>query len=123
MPFSCVFAATIPPIIWGDSNQYRSGFAPLAVYFMNTSWKQAVNNPTDNDSGPMQESAMIDRFLGENDFSQNTRRAFAQDLEKFSRWFTEANREPFRISRVTTGDVSSFSGITCTGNMVRRSAP
>ena len=67
-----------------------------------------MNNPTDNDSGPMQESAMIDRFLGENDFSQNTRRAFAQDLEKFSRWFTEANREPFRISRVTTGDVSSF---------------
>ena len=51
---------------------------------------------------------MIDRFLTENDFSPNTRRAFAQDLCKFTKWFTEANKEPFRISRVTTRDVSDF---------------
>ena len=54
------------------------------------------------------ESGLIDRFLSENDFSPNTRRAFKQDLGKFTDWFTQANREPFRISRVTTGDVSSF---------------
>jgi len=56
----------------------------------------------------MQESALIHRFLTSNDFSQNTRRAFKQDLGKFSNWFAEANREPFRIGRVTTRDVSDF---------------
>lgn len=55
-----------------------------------------------------QEADLAKRFLSENDFSPNTRRAFAQDLGKFARWFAEANREPFKISRVTTGDVSSF---------------
>jgi integrase/recombinase XerC len=67
-----------------------------------------VENPTDSDFAPVQESALIEGFLNGNDFSQNTRRAFRQDLGKFSNWFTEANKEPFRISRVTTGDVSSF---------------
>lgn len=55
-----------------------------------------------------QEPALANRFLTENDFSKNTRRAFTLDLGKFARWFTEANREPFKISRVTTGDVTSF---------------
>ena len=54
------------------------------------------------------EAALIDRFLADNDFSLNTRRAFATDLDKFSDWFTVSNKEPFRIGRVTTGDVSSF---------------
>jgi len=71
-----------------------------------------MKNPTDNDSDPTPvgdgEAALIDRFLADNDFSQNTRRAFRQDLEKFASWFTQANREQFRIGRVTTGDVSSF---------------
>src|SRR3954452_10122891 len=55
-----------------------------------------------------QEPSLVDRFLANNDFSQNTRRAFATDLGKFARWFVQANQEPFRITRVTTGDVSSF---------------
>ncbi len=38
----------------------------------------------------------------------NTRRAFATDLRKFTRWFAQANKEPFKITRVTTGDVSNF---------------
>ena len=54
------------------------------------------------------EPALVARFLTNNDFSPNTRRAFAQDLGKFARWFVSANKEPLRISRVTTGDVSSF---------------
>ena len=54
------------------------------------------------------EANLIDRFLTNNDFSPNTRRAFAQDLGKFSTWFPEANKEPFRIGRVTTRDVSDF---------------
>ena len=54
------------------------------------------------------EADLIERFLNSNDFTANTRRAFAQDLGKFSHWFTQANKEPFRIGRVTTRDVSDF---------------
>ena len=61
-------------------------------------------------SDPCRNLQWIDRFLNENDFSANTRRAFGQDLGKFTTWFTQANKEPFRIGRVTTGDVSSFQG-------------
>jgi integrase/recombinase XerC len=71
-----------------------------------------VGHSSDNvfDPNPVgdQETALINRFLADNDFSPNTRRAFATDLDKFSDWFTVANKEPFRIGRVTTGDVSSF---------------
>lgn len=71
-----------------------------------------MTNSTDSDFDPQpvgdQEAALFERFLTENDFSPNTQRAFAQDLEKFSTWFTQANKEPFRINRVTTGDVSTF---------------
>ena len=51
---------------------------------------------------------LIERFLVENDFSVNTRRAFRQDLKKFATWFMWANKEPLRVSRVTTADVSGF---------------
>src|SRR5437016_1106251 len=71
-----------------------------------------MKNPTDSDFDPIsvgeQEAALIVRFLGNNDFSTNTRRAFSTDLGKFTSWFARANKELFRISRVTTGDVSSF---------------
>lgn len=67
-----------------------------------------MNNSTDNDFRNVQESAWIDRFLHENDFSSNTRRAFGQDLRKFTTWFEQSNREPFQIGRVTTRDVSDF---------------
>ncbi len=71
-----------------------------------------MNFSTDSGSDPfpvgVQESALIDRFLAENDFSPNTRRAFAADLGKLSTWFAQANQEPFRINRVTAGDVACF---------------
>lgn len=71
-----------------------------------------MKNSTHSEIDPIpvaeQEAALISRFLTNNDFSPNTRRAFATDLEKLSTWFVLANKEPFRISRVTTGDVSSF---------------
>ena len=67
---------------------------------------------TDNVFDPhplgVQEAALISAFLTNNDFSLNTQRAFRQDLKKFTDWFTVANREPFRIGRVTTRDVSDF---------------
>jgi site-specific recombinase XerD len=71
-----------------------------------------VKNSGDNVFDPQPfgdgEADLIKRFLEGNDFTSNTRRAFAQDLGKFSHWFTQANKEPFRISRVTTRDVSDF---------------
>lgn len=67
---------------------------------------------TDSVSDPTQvgdqEAALVTRFLTENDFSPNTRRAFATDLGKLATWFVTANKEPFRFGRVTTGDVSGF---------------
>lgn len=71
-----------------------------------------MNNSTDSDSGPLptgdSEAALIEAFLSGNDFSANTRRAFSQDLKKFTDWFVQSNKEPFRIGRVTTRDVSDF---------------
>ncbi len=57
---------------------------------------------------PVGEGEMIlaAQFMASNDFSENTRRAFAQDLRKFARWFASANREPFCIGRVTTRDIA-----------------
>ena len=54
------------------------------------------------------EAVALTAFLTQNDFSANTRRAFASDLDKFVRWFTTANREPLRFSRITVADVSGF---------------
>lgn len=71
-----------------------------------------MKNRGDNVSGPLPpgdgEAALINAFLTGNDFSANTRRAFAQDLTKFADWFVQANREPFRVGRVTTRDVADF---------------
>ncbi|WP_337173525.1 site-specific integrase [Paludisphaera sp.] len=58
-------------------------------------------------AGP-DESGLVLAFLDGNDFSAQTRRAFVNDLKKFARWFTEANREPFVVARVTTRDVGDF---------------
>jgi integrase/recombinase XerC len=55
-----------------------------------------------------EEAAALTAFLDGNDFSNNTRRAFAQDLAKFARWFSGANNEPLRFARITTADVSGF---------------
>jgi integrase/recombinase XerC len=55
-----------------------------------------------------EEAGLFSRFLDAHDFSPHTRRAFAQDARKFAAWFTEANREPFRVGRVTTRDVTDF---------------
>ncbi len=55
-----------------------------------------------------EEAGLFAGFLATHDFSPHTRRAFTQDARKFARWFTQANQEPFRISRVTTRDVTDF---------------
>ena len=54
------------------------------------------------------EATLLSLFLTQSDFSINTRRALSHDLAKFARWFTTANTEPLRVSRITTADVSGF---------------
>jgi site-specific recombinase XerD len=56
------------------------------------------------------EAKRLATFLDSHDFSANTRKAIASDLQKFARWFTESNREPFILTRVTTRDVIDFRG-------------
>jgi len=55
-----------------------------------------------------EEAALFAAFLTGHDFSKNTRRAFSQDVRKFARWFSSANRERFTVSRITTRDVTDF---------------
>lgn len=57
--------------------------------------------------GP-EECVLAASFLDDNDFAADTRRAFTNDLKKFARWFSAANREPFTVQRVTTRDVADF---------------
>lgn len=79
---------------------------------MSTSRQQGRNNPGDSvfhglSVGPG-EADRFAAFLAAHDFSQHTRRAFAQDARSFVAWFADANREPFTIARVTTRDVTDF---------------
>jgi integrase/recombinase XerC len=54
------------------------------------------------------EASLFAQFINAHDLSQNTRRAFAQDMRKFVRWFTTANHEPFTAKRVTVRDITDF---------------
>jgi integrase/recombinase XerC len=54
------------------------------------------------------EASLFAQFLARHDLSPNTRRAFAQDVRKFARWFTTANHEPLTVKRVTTMDITDF---------------
>ncbi len=55
-----------------------------------------------------EEPTLFGGFLDGHDFAANTRRATIQDVRKFARWFSESNREPFIVSRVTTRDMTDF---------------
>jgi integrase/recombinase XerC len=55
-----------------------------------------------------EEAGHVTGFLAGRDLSTHTRRAFVNDLKKFTNWFTEANREPLRVKRVTTRDLTDF---------------
>jgi integrase/recombinase XerC len=73
---------------------------------------QGHQNPSDNVFWGLQvgqdEPTLFERFLESHDFAANTRRAVVQDVRKFAEWFTQANREPFTVGRVTTRDVTDF---------------
>lgn len=54
------------------------------------------------------EASLLTSFLDSHDFSSNSRKAICCDIQKFARWFTEANKEPFVVARVTIRDVTDF---------------
>jgi hypothetical protein len=55
-----------------------------------------------------EEPALFAAYLADHDFSPNSGRAFTQDVRKFAGWFNSANKEPFRLERVTTRDITDF---------------
>ncbi len=57
--------------------------------------------------GP-EEAALVGAFLKGHDFALGTRKGFILDLRKLAKWFTQANKEPFTVKRVTTRDVTDF---------------
>jgi integrase/recombinase XerC len=72
----------------------------------------SVKNSADSVFGDIptgsEEGALFAAFLAAHDFASKTRKAFTLDIRKFARWFAEADREPFRVGRVTTRDVTDF---------------
>lgn len=54
------------------------------------------------------EASLFADFLNAQDLAPNSRRAFIQDLRKFVRWFSMANKEQFKSERVTVRDVTDF---------------
>lgn len=55
-----------------------------------------------------EESTLFAQFLDAHDLAPNSRRAFTQDIRKFAKWFTMANKEPLCIKRVTVRDITDF---------------
>jgi site-specific recombinase XerD len=55
-----------------------------------------------------EEPSLVSAYLAGHDFSEHTRRAIRNDLRKFAHWFSQANREPFTVKRVTLRDVTDF---------------
>jgi integrase/recombinase XerC len=54
------------------------------------------------------EADLARTFLNAHDFAVGTSRAFVNDMRKFVRWFTESNKEPFAVKRITSRDISDF---------------
>jgi site-specific recombinase XerD len=67
-----------------------------------------MKNSGDKVFGNAEESTLAREYLAAQDFAANSRRAVIQDLRKFAGWFAMANKEPFRLARVTTRDISDF---------------
>jgi integrase/recombinase XerC len=70
--------------------------------------KNWVDNVFQGSAVAKVEAAHFSEYLAGQDFAAETRRAVTLDMRKFASWFTSANKEPFRASRVTTRDVTDF---------------
>jgi len=58
-------------------------------------------------TGP-DEADLVRVYIATTDWAPGSRRGFAFDLRKLAAWFVESNKEPFRVARVTTRDVTDF---------------
>jgi len=71
-----------------------------------------VKNSGDNVFGGIHvgpdEASLFGQYVAAHDLAANSRKAISQDVRKFARWFASANKEPFKIGRVTTRDVTDF---------------
>ena len=54
------------------------------------------------------EARLFNQFIMAHDLAANSRKAITQDVRKFARWFASVNKEPFKLGRVTTRDVTDF---------------
>ncbi len=70
--------------------------------------KNSAESVFDGIPAGTEEAPLFAAFLDTHDFAAGTRKGFTLDLRKFAAWFAEANREPFRVGRVTTRDVTDF---------------
>jgi integrase/recombinase XerC len=55
-----------------------------------------------------EEASLFAAYLDAHDFAPGSRKGFRLDVRSFARWFAKANKEPFRVGRVTTRDVTDF---------------
>ena len=71
----------------------------------NKNWRDNVfqDIPVSKDEG-----VYFRQFLDSKDFSDHSIKAMIFDVRKFALFFTEANKEPFDSTRITTVDLTSF---------------
>jgi site-specific recombinase XerD len=68
--------------------------------------KNWAENVFDGISVGPEEDDLVRSYLSTTDWTSGSRRGFIFDLRKLATWFVEANKEPFRVGRVTTRDVT-----------------
>jgi len=71
-----------------------------------------VKNSAENVFGGIpvgtEEASLFTSFLDAHDFAPGSRKGFGLDVRCFARWFADANKEPFRVARATTRDITDF---------------
>jgi len=70
--------------------------------------KNSAENVFDGISVGPEEADIVRAYLAATDFAPGSRRGFGFDLRKLATWFVEANKEPFRVVRVTARDMMDF---------------
>jgi site-specific recombinase XerD len=70
--------------------------------------KNSAENVFDGISVGPEEADLVRAYLIASDFAPGSRRGFIFDMRKLAAWFVEANKEPFRVKRVTTRDLTDF---------------
>lgn len=87
---------------------YRREVFTFCVIPGNKAMKFSADNVLDGIPVGPDEAPMFNQFLAAHDFASGTRRGFMLDLRKFASWFGTANKEPFKIGRITTRDITDF---------------